>query len=203
MGYSHPLRRGYRIVVSGGSASLGMLEGLLLHEMSHIVPACAPDTFRTIPRLTKRPSPPSPRRLCARLPQKALHDLIKQTSKTSTPTTSASRRCELRRSWRTECSSGSSRIGCTDTAVRTNDAAKDRWPTRGLWPTTPGRSRRWSGTDPRYGGAAAAGNARLLGALVGRLTAFPIFSGGLLAGLREDVTTGGFQGRNGPTSAVS
>jgi len=36
MGYSMPLGRGYRIVVSGGSVGSGMLEGLIVHEMSHI-----------------------------------------------------------------------------------------------------------------------------------------------------------------------
>jgi len=36
MGYTMPHGRGYRIVVSGGSVGSGMLEGLLVHEMSHI-----------------------------------------------------------------------------------------------------------------------------------------------------------------------
>jgi hypothetical protein len=36
MGYTMPLGQGYRIVVSGGSLGSGMLEGLLVHEMSHI-----------------------------------------------------------------------------------------------------------------------------------------------------------------------
>jgi hypothetical protein len=36
MGYSMPLGSGYRIVVSGGSVNSGMLEGLIVHEMSHI-----------------------------------------------------------------------------------------------------------------------------------------------------------------------
>jgi hypothetical protein len=36
MGYSMPLGKGYRIVVSGGSIGSGMLEGLIVHEMSHI-----------------------------------------------------------------------------------------------------------------------------------------------------------------------
>jgi len=36
MGYSMPLGRGYRIVVSGGAVESMMLEGLLLHELSHI-----------------------------------------------------------------------------------------------------------------------------------------------------------------------
>jgi uncharacterized protein DUF5781 len=36
MGYSMPVGRGYRIVVSGGSVGSGMLEGLIVHEMSHI-----------------------------------------------------------------------------------------------------------------------------------------------------------------------
>jgi hypothetical protein len=36
MGYSMPLRIGYRIVVSGGAVGSGLLEGLLTHEMSHI-----------------------------------------------------------------------------------------------------------------------------------------------------------------------
>lgn len=36
MGYSMPLGGGYRIVVSGGSVGSGMLEGLIVHEMSHI-----------------------------------------------------------------------------------------------------------------------------------------------------------------------
>jgi len=36
MGYSMPLGKGYRIVVSGGSVGSGMLEGLIVHEMSHI-----------------------------------------------------------------------------------------------------------------------------------------------------------------------
>ncbi len=36
MGYSHPLGKNYQIVVSGGAIGTGMLEGLLLHEMSHI-----------------------------------------------------------------------------------------------------------------------------------------------------------------------
>src|SRR6267378_4158985 len=36
MGYSMPLGRGYRIVVSGGSVGSGMLEGLIVHELSHI-----------------------------------------------------------------------------------------------------------------------------------------------------------------------
>ncbi len=31
-----PLGQGYRIVVSGGSVNSGMLEGLIVHEMSHI-----------------------------------------------------------------------------------------------------------------------------------------------------------------------
>ena len=36
MGYTMPQGRGYRIVVSGGAVGSGMLEGLLVHEMSHI-----------------------------------------------------------------------------------------------------------------------------------------------------------------------
>src|SRR5467141_5339792 len=36
MGYSMPLGKGYRIVVSGGSVGSRMLEGLIVHEMSHI-----------------------------------------------------------------------------------------------------------------------------------------------------------------------
>jgi hypothetical protein len=36
MGYSHPEGKGYRIVVSGGAVDSVMLEGLLLHELSHI-----------------------------------------------------------------------------------------------------------------------------------------------------------------------
>jgi len=36
MGYSMPLGKGYRIVVSGGSVGSGMLEGLIVHEVSHI-----------------------------------------------------------------------------------------------------------------------------------------------------------------------
>lgn len=36
MGYSMPVGRGYRIVVSGGSVGSGMLVGLIVHEMSHI-----------------------------------------------------------------------------------------------------------------------------------------------------------------------
>ncbi len=36
MGYSMPVGKGYRIVVSGGSVGSGMLEGLMVHEMSHI-----------------------------------------------------------------------------------------------------------------------------------------------------------------------
>jgi hypothetical protein len=36
MGYTMPQGRGYRIVVSGGSVGSGMLEGLIVHEMSHI-----------------------------------------------------------------------------------------------------------------------------------------------------------------------
>ena len=34
MGYSMPLGRGYRIVVSGGSVGSGMLEGLIVHDTS-------------------------------------------------------------------------------------------------------------------------------------------------------------------------
>ena len=36
MGYTAPQRDGFRIVVSGGSVESGLLEGLLVHEMSHI-----------------------------------------------------------------------------------------------------------------------------------------------------------------------
>ena len=36
MGYTMPTRRGYNIVVAGGAVGSGMLEGLLVHEMSHI-----------------------------------------------------------------------------------------------------------------------------------------------------------------------
>jgi hypothetical protein len=36
MGYTMPQAKGYKIVVSGGSVGSGMLEGLLVHEMSHI-----------------------------------------------------------------------------------------------------------------------------------------------------------------------
>ncbi len=36
MGYTMPLGRGFRIVVAGRSVESGLLEGLLIHEMSHI-----------------------------------------------------------------------------------------------------------------------------------------------------------------------
>jgi len=36
MGYTMPRGTGFNIVVSGGSVGSGMLEGLLVHEMSHI-----------------------------------------------------------------------------------------------------------------------------------------------------------------------
>ncbi|HZY46585.1 MAG TPA: DUF5781 family protein [Candidatus Bathyarchaeia archaeon] len=36
MGYSMPTNKGYRIVVSGGSVGSRLLEGLIVHEMSHI-----------------------------------------------------------------------------------------------------------------------------------------------------------------------
>jgi hypothetical protein len=36
MGYTMPSRRGFNIVVAGGAVGSGMLEGLLVHEMSHI-----------------------------------------------------------------------------------------------------------------------------------------------------------------------
>ena len=36
MGYTRPEGKGYRIVVSGGAVESGMLEGLLLHELSHV-----------------------------------------------------------------------------------------------------------------------------------------------------------------------
>lgn len=37
MGYTMPTRNGFNIVVSGGAVESGMLEGLLMHEMGHIV----------------------------------------------------------------------------------------------------------------------------------------------------------------------
>ncbi|MBO0887979.1 hypothetical protein J2P12_02655 [Candidatus Bathyarchaeota archaeon] len=36
MGYTMPTRQGFNIVVAGGAVGSGMLEGLLVHEMSHI-----------------------------------------------------------------------------------------------------------------------------------------------------------------------
>ncbi|TMI27359.1 hypothetical protein E6H36_03360 [Candidatus Bathyarchaeota archaeon] len=36
MGYTAPQRGGFKIVVSGGSVESGLLEGLLVHEMSHV-----------------------------------------------------------------------------------------------------------------------------------------------------------------------
>ena len=36
MGYTMPARQGFNIVVAGGAVGSGMLEGLLVHEMSHI-----------------------------------------------------------------------------------------------------------------------------------------------------------------------
>ena len=36
MGYTMPVRQGFNIVVAGGAVGSGMLEGLLVHEMSHI-----------------------------------------------------------------------------------------------------------------------------------------------------------------------
>jgi hypothetical protein len=36
MGYTMPTRQGFNIVVAGGAVASGMLEGLLMHEMSHI-----------------------------------------------------------------------------------------------------------------------------------------------------------------------
>jgi hypothetical protein len=36
MGYTMPQGRGYRIVVSGGAVGSGLLDGLLVHEMSHV-----------------------------------------------------------------------------------------------------------------------------------------------------------------------
>ena len=37
MGYTMPTRQGFNIVIAGGAVDSGMLEGLLVHEMSHIV----------------------------------------------------------------------------------------------------------------------------------------------------------------------
>lgn len=37
MGYTMPTRNGFNIVVAGGAIESGMLEGLLMHEMGHIV----------------------------------------------------------------------------------------------------------------------------------------------------------------------
>jgi len=37
MGYTMPERGGFHIVVAGGAVSTGMIEGLLVHEMSHII----------------------------------------------------------------------------------------------------------------------------------------------------------------------
>jgi hypothetical protein len=36
MGYTMPTRQGFNIVVAGGAVGSGMIEGLLVHEMSHI-----------------------------------------------------------------------------------------------------------------------------------------------------------------------
>src|ERR671925_2006474 len=36
MGYTMPTRQGFTIVLAGGAVGSGMLEGLLVHEMSHI-----------------------------------------------------------------------------------------------------------------------------------------------------------------------
>lgn len=37
MGYTMPTRNGFNIVVAGGAVESGMLEGLLMHEMGHVV----------------------------------------------------------------------------------------------------------------------------------------------------------------------
>lgn len=37
MGYTMPTRNGFNVVVAGGAVTSGMLEGLLMHEMGHIV----------------------------------------------------------------------------------------------------------------------------------------------------------------------
>ena len=75
MGYSMPLGKGYRIVVSGGSVGSGLLEGLIVHEMSHIYrmenthPSHDADTIQEAIDKIRQP-------LSEDYQQKIVHDLL-------------------------------------------------------------------------------------------------------------------------------
>ncbi len=76
MGYTMPRARGYRIVVSGGAVDSGMLEGLIVHEMSHVYrmennhPSHDPEIIeKAIDKIDKQ-------RLSNDYQQKIVHDLL-------------------------------------------------------------------------------------------------------------------------------
>jgi len=193
MGYSHPLRRGYRVVVSGGSLRSGMLEGLLLHEMSHIVRMQAGHVSHD-PKAHEEAIAAFPAQAFALdYQQKALHDLINNVEDLYADDLSV----RAMRGAKVMEDSVLIRFlqdWVTDAPVRTNDAAKDRWANAWL---VANNARALAQMErhriPDTGGAAAAGNARLLGALGGEAAHHSEFFRRLLAGLREDVTREAFK----------
>jgi len=188
MGYSHPLRRGYRIVVSGGSLRSGMLEGLLLHEMSHIVRMRAGHVSHDPKAHEEAIAAFAAGAFALDYQQKALHDLINNVEDLYADDLSV----RAMRAAKVVEDSVLIRFlqdWVTDAPVRTNDAAKDRWANAWL---VANNARALAQMErhriPDTGSAAAAANARLLGALGGQASKHFEFFRRILVGLQEEVS---------------
>jgi len=76
MGYTMPQGRGFTIVVAGGAISSGMLEGLLVHEMSHVYRIETKHPSHNAEILEAAVEKFGPKNLRYDYQQKIIHDLL-------------------------------------------------------------------------------------------------------------------------------
>ncbi len=126
MGYTMPQGRSFNIVVSGGSVGSGMLEGLLVHEMSHIYRIQTSHPSHNAKILEEAVERLEAKSRHYDYQQKILHDLLNDIQDLyaddiafkvfrTTSTEILGKTTEFLQSW------------VVDKPVKSDDTAKDRW----------------------------------------------------------------------------
>ena len=126
MGYTMPQGRSFKIVVSGGAVGSGMLEGLLVHEMSHIIRIQNNHPSHNAEILEGAVEKLASRNRQHDYQRKILHDLLNDIQDLyaddiafrvlrTTPTEILDKTTEFLQSW------------VVDKPVKSEDAVKDRW----------------------------------------------------------------------------
>ena len=191
MGYSMPLQKGYRIVVSGGAVNSGMLEGLLTHEMSHIYrmennhPSHDADTIQGAIDKIRGP--------LSDYQQKIIHDLLNDIQDLYADDIAMK---VIKRSPVLELGQMSSFLQdwVKDEPIESGNVKRDRWTNASIMV----HNARALGQMTRHkvedtGGKASSSNKRFLSKIPQRMTAqFPYFLN-LMINLKENMTRDEYQ----------